>query len=82
MLDFFHGELKYPNGHVAHFRYWLPKGATRDEMIAEVHKNAKGSTVLWLDDGFTPKDQQGWDGWSMNPNFDPANLAVEKLPCV
>jgi hypothetical protein len=70
------------DGSLRHFRYSSQEPTTAEEFVKVIKERfARNSVVLWIDEGFTPKDTSEWDPdiWLLEePDWSQGTLAVVK----
>jgi hypothetical protein len=73
-----HGELACEDGLVTQFRYAVKDSISPVDFIKTIQeKYARGSTVLWIEEGFTPSDTARWDKWLLEEPEDLSECVAE-----
>lgn len=80
-MKWFHGEVCSETGEVFKFRYGEPDHTSIHQCIHNIitrylkHSNV---TILWIEEGFIPKDTEEWGGWEMMEPDEFTELVVEQ----
>jgi len=81
-MTWFHGEMALEDGQVTQFRYSTNEPVTAVQFISVIQDQyMKDSVVLWIEEGFTPRDPSRWDPdlWLIEePDWSQGTIGVEK----
>ena len=76
-MKWFHGEVSLEDGLVVQFRYSADEFVQRVDFITTIQERLLlGSTVLWIEEGFTPSNPSRWDKWLLNEPDDLSQFEV------